>query len=240
MSLVGAQSALGDGAGGHDLDPMPAGDPLSTAGALLRAPGGVWRDVAAGERPLSRAFALLAVAVALSAGYGVVIGLWEPGWQTLFAAAKLPIVLAGAALLCTPTLHVFSAIGGSRLTLPRTAAFALCAAASASLVLLAFAPIAWLFGVSSGRWGFMLLLHLGVGLVAAVHGLRGLAAARRYLAARGDGSAPPAGVLGTWSVLVMLVGLQLAWLLRPILSAGPFWTGRRGLFVEALGLLLGA
>jgi hypothetical protein len=45
------------------------------------------------------------------------------------------------------------------------------------------------------------------------------------------------GLLTLWSMLVMVVGPQMAHYFRPILLAGPFRTGQRGIFLEFLAAL---
>src|SRR5262245_22620722 len=129
--------------------------PFAVAGAVLKAQGAVVRDLRQGRRLPAYLGSLLAATVALSAGYGAILGLFHPGLQTLYAALKLPIVVLGTAFLCTPTFYVFNSILGSKLTLHQTLAAVLFLSASVSLVLVAFAPIAWLFTVSTGAPGFL-------------------------------------------------------------------------------------
>ena len=42
------------------------------------------------------------------------------------------------------------------------------------------------------------------------------------------------GLFLLWSLLVILVGLQMAYWFRPLMTPGPFHLGERGLFVEFL------
>jgi hypothetical protein len=158
----------------YDRQTLASGSPMSLAGALLRAPGQLLRDIGAGERAGERASALLLVTAVFCAGYGAVLGLFSGGMQPLLAAAKLPIIVVGSALLCTPTLYVFNALSGSRLTYLQTVSLALLMAAALALMLVAFAPIVWFFGVSTEGSAFMRTLHLAVFAVAAGFGLRTL------------------------------------------------------------------
>ena len=221
----------------YDRHGLASGSPLKLAGALLREPGQLLRDIGSGERIAERAAALLFVTVALCAGYGAVLGLYSGGLQPLLAALKLPIVVTGSALLCTPTLYVFNALGGSRLSYLQTIGLALLMSAALGLMLVAFAPIVWFFGVSTEGSAFMRSLHVGVFAVAVGFGLRTLNVARRYLEFRGGSAVLGTGLYLLWSALVVLVGLQMAWWFRPLLSPGPFHTGQRGLFFD---FLLGA
>src|SRR5687767_12540440 len=171
----------------YDRQSLPSGGPLRLAGALLRAPGQLLRDLSSEERIASRVGGLLLVAVGFCAAYGAVLGLFSGGFQALMAAAKLPIVVAGSALLCTPTLYVFNALSGSKLTYLQTVALAMLTASALGLMLVAFAPIVWFFGVSTQGAAFMRTLHVAVFGVATIFALHMLNVARRYLQFR-DGN----------------------------------------------------
>lgn len=218
------------------FDAGRAGEPWAVAGAVLTSQGALLRDLRSGRRLGAYVLSLAAASLLFSAAYGAILGLFKPGLQTLFAALKLPIVVLGTALLCTPTFYVFNSILGSRLTLAQTLGIVLFLAASASLVLAAFAPIAWLFTVSTGGPDFLTGLHLAIFLVAALYGFRSLDVGRRYLnfvdAAQ---VAVNAKVLFLWFLLVVFVALQMAYYFRPLLLPGPFHLGERGLFLEAFG-----
>lgn len=216
----------------YDRQSLDSAHPIRLAGALLHSPGPLIRDLGDGARIAARTGALLVVAVALSALYGAILGLYQPGLQTLFAAAKLPIIVTGSAILCTPTLYVFNALAGSRLCYLQTVGLALLTAAALGLMLTAFAPIVWFFGVSTEGPGFMTVLHAGVFAVAVGFGLRTLDVARRYMEFRGGREVLGTGLFLLWSFLVVLVGLQMAYWFRPLLTPGPFHTGQRGLFID--------
>ncbi|HVR86374.1 MAG TPA: hypothetical protein VMU54_18780 [Planctomycetota bacterium] len=214
--------------------------PFSVVGAILRAPGALIRDLG-GDRNLSRYSASLILTTMLfSAAYGSILGLFEPGVQTLYAAAKLPLVVVGTAMLCTPTFYVFNAILGSPFTFRQAATAILFLSASTALVLLAFAPIAWFFTVSTGGRGFLTFFHLLIFVVAAGYGMRSLNQARRYLAhVDRTRISIHGGFLFLWFLIVLFVALQMAYYLRPFLEPLPdhrFFTGERGLFFDVFSL----
>lgn len=214
------------------------GGKFAVVGAILKSQGAVMRDLIRG-RGLGDYLGSLALATLLfSAAYGAILGMFEPGLQTLFAAAKLPIVVLGSAILCAPTFYVFNSILGSKLTFPQTLAAVLFLAACAAMVLLAFAPIAWLFTVSTRGEGFLAALHLGIFAVAAGYGFRALNTGRRYLNYV-DATQTPihGGFLVLWFLILLFVSLQMAYYFRPLILPGPFHTGERGLFIEMLGTI---
>ena len=48
------------------------------------------------------------------------------------------------------------------------------------------------------------------------------------------------GFLRLWLMIVIFVGLQMAYVLRPLMMPGDFYVGERGLFFEFFGTLFGA
>ncbi len=212
---------------------------FAVIGAVLKAQGAVARDLNQGRNLAGYGTSLFLATALLTAAYGAILGMFQPGIQTLYAAAKLPIVVLGTALLCTPTFYVFNSILGSRFTFAQTLTAVLFMAASASVVLVAFAPIAWFFTVSTQAPGFLRVLHLGIALIACLYGMRALHVARRYLTYVDATQTPIHGrFLYVWFLIVTFVSLQMAWFFRPLLVPGPFHAGERGLFFDALATLL--
>ena len=234
----------------HPPDPMD-GDTFDTASlrggpggrlrvvdALLKARGAIIREIRSGEAIPDHVFNLMLVVLAFGGLYGAIIGIFGGGQQVLFAAAKVPLILLGTSLLCLPTFYVFNSILGSRLSLGQTTALVFLLAAAAAILLMGFAPIAWFFTVSAGGPVFMSFFHIAVFAVGLLFGVSWLNASRRYLRRLAGGQASaPGGFFALWVALYAVVGCQLAYYLRPILDAGPFCTGERGLFFEFFGKL---
>lgn len=209
---------------------------LSVVAAVLRAPGALVRDLRVGRNLSAYLFSLILTTLLFSSAYGAILGLFKPGIQTFFAAAKLPIVVLGTALLCTPTFYVFNAILGSKFTFRQTLTVVLFLSVSVAIVLVAFAPISWFFTVSTNGPGFLTFLHVLVFFIAALYGLHSLNTARKYLDHLEQDFTPINGAfLFLWSIIVLIVGLQMAYHLRPFLEPlpdGRFMLGERGLFFE--------
>src|SRR6185295_2692196 len=212
--------------------------PFSVVAAVLRAPGAFIRDLNIGRNLSAYIFSLTVTTLLSPAAYGAILGLFQPGIQTLFAAAKLPIVVLGTALLCTPTFYVFNAILGSKFSFRQTLTAVLFLSVSIALVLVAFAPIAWFFTVSTNGPGFLVGLHLFVFFVAALYGIHSLNTARKYHDHIETEHTPiHAAFLFLWFLIVLFVALQMAYYLRPFLDAPKdlrFFLGERGLFIDSL------
>ena len=213
--------------------------PFSVVGAVLRAPGAFIRDLRSESHLGGYGLSLALTTLLFSAAYGAILGLFQPGLQTLYAAAKLPVVVLGTSLMCTPTFYVFNAILGSKFTFRQTLTAVLWLAAAVALVLVAFAPIVWFFTVSTRGPGFLVFLHVFVFFIAMCYGIHSLNTARKYLDVLETSHTPIHGAfLFLWFIIVLFVALQMAYYLRPFLEPLPdhrFFLAERGLFLEAFG-----
>ena len=81
-----------------------------------------------------------------------------------------------------------------------------------TILLIAFAPVAWLFSQSTQSLPWMGLLHLLFWLIATIFGVRFLSSAFAHSNARSSAG------LNTWVVIFMLVALQMSTALRPIIG----------------------
>lgn len=211
---------------------------LSVVGALLRFRAVIGDDIARGRNLADYLTSLFVATLLFTAGYGAVLGMFEPGLQTVYAALKLPVVVLGTALLCIPTFYVFNSILGSTLTFRQTVALVFTMTAAVATILAAFAPIAWFFTVSTGTEGFLVALHAAVFAIALAWSGRLLGSLRELLQAATGTASVHRGFLALWLALVAAVGTQMAWNFRPFVSSGPFLTGTRSLCLEALRPLL--
>src|SRR5438105_3150180 len=214
-----------------DSDAMARGGVarFSVVGAILKSQGAVVRDLKNARHLKRYVTNLNLAALVFSAAYGAVLGMFEPGLQTAYAAAKLPIVVVGTGLLCTPTFYVFNSILGSKFTFAQTLGVVGMMVSSATLILMAFAPIAGFFTMTTTGVPFLSILHGVIFLIAVVFGMRTLQVTRKYLNFN-DATQTPihGGFLGVWLVIVILVALQMGYYLRPFMEPLPkhaFYTG---------------
>jgi hypothetical protein len=195
-------------------------------------------DAPALERWLDDARAIRAAMLCLcavlfgGACYGAVIGAWRGEWQTVFTAAKLPLLVL---LTCTGNAVLNACLAsllGSRLGFRQTLLALLMSFAVTALLLAACAPIcAFLLANAPpledrralAGHGAVLLTHVAVIAWAGVVGNRTLF----RLLVRLDGRAVARRVLAAWLAGNLLLGSQCAWILRP-------FVGTPGLPVEFL------
>ncbi len=221
---------------------------------LLR--GETRRTPAIGEPGVELGSDRLQVAiVVLGVVYGLCMGLYpllrgDAGslLQLLSGAVKVPALFLLTLLVTFPSLYVFNALVGSRLSAGALWRFLTCAVALNMAVLASFGPIVAFFSMSTTSYSFMLLLNVLMFAVAGAFGLGFLLKTLRRIPTgrqETDGSAPPlmppdgasapatpldpAGkavpgapvkfVFLCWMVVFGLVGAQMGWLLRPFLGS---------------------
>ncbi len=201
---------------------------------LLRDPAGAARRCDE-ERDL-RPLALLSVLCALfgTAAFGAVLGSFRGGEQIAFCAIKVPLAFFVTLVVCVPAFHATTVVLGAQRSLRSIAALTLCAAARASLVLLAFTPVLWLV-VSDGSASDY---HRNVLLAVAFYGIAGTAALGVLVRGVGKGATAPLATAVCLAIF-FAVGAQSAWIARPFLGRPthrelPFFRAPEGGFVGAV------
>lgn len=167
----------------------------------LRQPGAV-RVVAS----------MVFVAVVCALIYGVVVGTFSRGPQLWIAPLKIAGGLLVAAIVCLPSLYIFACLSGSRARLSEMAGLLAGLLLLMTLLLIGFAPVAWLFSESTNSIGWMGFLHLVFWAIATIFGMRFLSAGFAGTQARSQAG------LNVWALIFILVCLQLTTALRPIIG----------------------
>ena len=191
-------------------DRTPIAGIFGAAEAVLRQPRRLTYHLRQ-PRPGGLIGALLFLAVVCALLYGVVVGTFSAGDQLWIAPVKITCGLLFSALICLPSLYIFSCLSGSKARLVEVGGLLAGLLALLTILLVGFAPVALVFSTSTGNLAAMGTLHLAFGLIATGFGLRFLHAGFAQLESRPLGSR-------FWGILFMLVVLQMTTALRPILG----------------------
>jgi hypothetical protein len=117
----------------------------------------------------------------MGAFYGVCMGLFalfnkgdiaSALLQVLSTMAKVPALFFATLLVTFPSLYVFNALIGSRLTLGAVWRLMIAMLAVTMAILASLGPVVAFFSISTTNYPFMLLLHVGVFGVAGFLGLK--------------------------------------------------------------------
>ena len=155
---------------------------------------------------------MLFASVVCSLIYGVVAGTFSGGAQLWAAPIKIAAGLMISALICLPSLYIFTCLGGSQARLVEVFGLLAGLLMLMTILLIGFAPVAWIFSQSTESLAWMGALHLIFWFIAAGFGLRFLEAGFSHSNARSLAG------FRTWVVIFMLVAIQMTTALRPILG----------------------
>ena len=155
---------------------------------------------------------MILVSVACSLVYGVVAGTFSGGSQLWIAPVKISLGLMLSALICLPSLYIFTCLSGSQARLTEVSGLLSGLLMLMTILLIGLAPVVWIFSQSTDSLPWMGALHLTFWFIATVFGLRFLEAGFSHSQARSR-----AGFY-TWVVIFVLVAVQMTAALRPILG----------------------
>lgn len=233
---------------------------------LLRGEATRFKTLQSGELEVD-AGAVALVILVLGMIYGACMGsfgLFQRGAgalpQMLATTGKVPLLFLLTLLVTSPSLYVFNALIGSRLSLAATLRLIIAAMAIMLAVLASLGTIVAFFSVSTTDYAFILLLNVAVFSVSGSLGMKFLLQTLHRLTPISDAKSDteePGGALDKtphaiganvtkifriWIVVFGLVGAQMAWVLRPFIGAPhvefTLFRARESNFFEAVGQAL--
>jgi len=184
---------------------------LSSAETLLKSPGQIVYEMQEAQSK-KLGLSLLAMSVLCFVGYGLTVGMFEWGSNLWIAPLKVTIGILFSAVLCIPSLVIFSCLSGADLKISHILSILVASVALTGLLMVGFAPVAWIFTQSTSSVAFMGALHLAFWGIGMFYGLRFLYAAFGFLNRDRNSH------ILVWCVIFVLVVLQMTTTLRPILG----------------------
>ncbi|MBL8161879.1 MAG: actin-binding WH2 domain-containing protein [Anaerolineae bacterium] len=158
--------------------------------------------------------------------YGAVMGAAHSPLQALSSAVKLPMLFLITLLICTPSLHFFNILFGSKQTLPQTIALVLTAMSTTAVLLVSFAPVTLFFLLTSRNYPFLLLLNVAFFAISGVMGIVFLRQGFEMISEsdNNENIGTRRLIFTIWVVLYAFVGSQMAYTLSPFVgdSSEPF------------------
>ena len=197
--------------GDDPAERVPIINPIAAIEAILRQPRRLMyslRQPGAGRLIAGMLF----VALVCSLIYGVIVGSFSGGVQWWAAPVKISSGLLISTLICLPSLYIFACLSGSQARLAEMFGLVAGLLMLMMVLLIGFAPVAWLFSQSTESLAWMGTLHLVFWLVATIFGLRFLNSGFAQSNARSNAG------LNTWIIIFMLVMLQMSTALRPLVG----------------------
>jgi hypothetical protein len=117
-----------------------------------------------------------------------------------------------SAAICLPSLYIFTCLSGSQARLIEVGGLLAGLLMLMTILLIGFAPVAWIFSQSTESLAWMGTLHLIFWFVATLFGVRFMKTGFSHANAKSQAG------LNVWVVIFLLVALQMTTALRPILG----------------------
>lgn len=201
------QRPLGD----DPAERVPLPNAFAAIEALLRQPRRLLfqlRQPGAGKLIAGMLF----TALICSLVYGVVAGTFSGGIQLWAAPVKIAAGLFISAAICLPSLYIFTCLSGSQARLIEVCGLLAGLLMLMTILLIGFAPVAWIFSQSTESLAWMGTLHLIFWFIATIFGLRFLEKGFSHSHARSHAG------FHVWVIIFLLVAVQMTTALRPIIG----------------------
>ncbi len=164
---------------------------------------------------------LLLLTLAGTVPMGIVMGSYSGGWQVLFAAIKVPLILLATLAICQLPFWTWGKYFRAKLQMGQVAAITLSAMATTSLLLLGLCPALWLVvGGGTAKYHVAILTVVGVFLLSGLGGIRVLFQGLMHVVSPSNSKQRQdlIQMAWVWMALYAIVGMQVVWILRPFLG----------------------
>jgi hypothetical protein len=190
--------------------PFPSGF-LGTLEGILKNPSSLFQSFLQRERS-SLALHLFLIVVGCMAAFGLVLASFSGHDQWVWAPVKISVGLLLSGLLCLPSLYVFGCLSGLSIRPGAAAAMLLAMLSLCSLIIIGFAPVAWIFAQSTDSVAFVGTIALMMWVIALWFAFGLLKQVVRLLGIRVTEH------IRVWMLMFTIVTLQMTTTLRPILG----------------------
>ena len=199
---------------------------MQVVDALLKTPESVVNQLKTGQFKKTL-FILLGIFILCHAIYGLIVGSFSGNEQWFAAPIKIVGGAIFSALLCYPSLYIFACLSGTNITPSQILALLTGGLTLTSILLLGFAPVAFIFTFSIQTVAFMGFVHLLIWAISLYFGLLYIIAGLVRLGSRQNSS-----FLKIWCAILILTLLQMTTTLRPIIGeSDSFLTHEKRFFI---------
>lgn len=153
---------------------------------------------------------------AVMGSYRGLMGQSDWGWQMLYSAAKVPMLLGITFAVSLPSFFVLNSLLGLRRDFGEAVRSLIATQAGFAIVLAACAPLTLFWYASTTGYQWALLFN---GCMFALASVSSQFLLRGYYAPLIARNPKHRRLLWWWTGIYILVAIQLAWLLRPFIGA---------------------
>jgi hypothetical protein len=197
--------------GDNPEDREPISSVTAAVDAILRQPRRVMYQL---QQPGSGKLlgVMFVLAIICTSIYGFIVGTFSGGAQLWASPLKITAGLIVSAVICLPSLYIFTCISGSQARLREVIGFVAGLLLLMGVLLVGFAPVAWIFSQSTESVAWMGFLHLLFWAIATAFGVRFLHISFSHTKMKTSTG------LVVWIIIFLLTSLQMMTALRPIVG----------------------
>jgi len=195
---------------------------ISTLEGILKHPAQLVHDLSWGK--IGWIPYLIAIFLMGSLFYGFIMGVYSGGVQLWASPVKFTFGFLASAIITFPSLYIFTCVNGADLKIKTVFYLLLLSLSLVVILLIGFAPVAWIFSQTTNNIVLMGWIHLIVWIASVGFGLRLLSAALGLLADHFFEG------LAAWTFVFLLVCFQMSAVLRPILGTSKLFLSDEKIF----------
>jgi len=193
---------------------------------LLKSPHQIVYELDQGERKKVM-FSMFILSLLSFGFYGLIAGLFSGGTQLWAAPAKIAFGSIASGLICLPSLYIFLCLSGKNYSLGATTGLLFGLLCLTGILLIGFAPVAWVFSASTNSIYLISFLHILFWVIAIFFGVRFLTSGLK------TATESSSEFVAVWVIIYILVSFQMTATLRPIIgTADDFLPTEKKFFLE--------
>jgi len=201
-------------------------NPVKIIEVLLKTPE-QWFQHVSNNKAKSSILILFVITITCYLGYSLIVASYSGNSQWLAAPVKIISGTILSIFLCYPSLYIFSSLAGADTSPGKTLALLTSGLTLSAILLIGFAPVAFVFTYAIRSPFFMGVVHLlawGISIYFGIHHIhKGLQ----------EMSSTNAGLIRIWGTILVITMLQMTVTLRPILGeSDQFLNGEKRFFIE--------
>jgi len=201
----------------NDEDPLiqkisKSASVMQLVDALLKRPRSFFLYIQSDEFSLNNSLKLTLIALIGLLIYGFIMGSFTGNIQWVASPIKIIMGTTLTALLCYPSLYILVALSGADLRPSQIGILLISSIALTAILLLGFAPVAFIFTFSIQTLPFMGVIHLILWLGSLYFSLDYLSKGLVQMGSK------DVSLVKFWLVIFMVTLLQMSTTLRPILG----------------------
>lgn len=178
---------------------------------IIKHPGRIIHELRSG-RSANVTVSLIVILLVTLSVYGLIVGSFSGSDQIWKAALKITFGAIASGCICIPSLYIFLCLAQVDCRLQEAFGFLLGVLTLTAILLIGFAPVAWVFTASTESIYFIGVLHLMCWACGTYFGIGFLTKAFKSISHKNK------KYIHVWSWVFVLVTLQMTCALRPLLG----------------------